>query len=114
VARDSFTQRRFVDILCYIVEVYFMENAKSDWVIFQAKNVVSVKGGCIEGLDWTTAVHIWTKSAMVPIPEGSESHSEDCGETEYRSTQEELDQPGSLSGSGGWPTDGEDKPASSC
>ncbi|KAK3328923.1 Mss4-like protein [Apodospora peruviana] len=35
------------------------------------KSVVSVKGGCIDGLDWKAAIHIWTKSAMVPIPEGS-------------------------------------------
>ena len=36
---------------------------------------VSVKGGVLEGLDGdvlTTATHIWTKSAVVPIPEGME------------------------------------------
>lgn len=27
------------------------------------KDTVSVKGGCIEGLDWTTAIHIWCKRA---------------------------------------------------
>lgn len=32
------------------------------------KSVVSVKGGCIEGLDWAKAKHIWVKRAMVPIP----------------------------------------------
>ncbi|TGO30701.1 hypothetical protein BPAE_0004g01630 [Botrytis paeoniae] len=36
------------------------------------KSVVSVKGGCIEGLDWKMAKHIWVKRAMVPIPEGAE------------------------------------------
>ncbi|KAF1737399.1 hypothetical protein NHJ13051_001371 [Beauveria bassiana] len=41
-----------------------------------AKNVVSVRGGCVSGIDWSKAVHIWTKSAMVPIPESSESYSE--------------------------------------
>ncbi|KAI0390620.1 Mss4-like protein [Xylariaceae sp. FL0594] len=41
------------------------------------KPVVSVKGGCLEGLDWSTAIHIWTKSAMVPIPEGAEAYSEE-------------------------------------
>jgi hypothetical protein len=25
----------------------------------QGKNVVSVKGGCIDGLDWKAAIHIW-------------------------------------------------------
>lgn len=66
------------------------------------KNVVSVKGGCIDGLDWKTAIHIWTNSAMVPIPEGSESHSECSGYTDYGPTQELLDQPGEeLTGAGG-------------
>lgn len=66
----------------------------------QAKNVVSVKGGCIEGLDWSKAIHIWTKSAMVPIPESSESHSEESGFTDYGDSQEVLDQPSDLTGSG--------------
>ncbi|ERS99430.1 uncharacterized protein SPSK_04500 [Sporothrix schenckii 1099-18] len=65
------------------------------------KNVVSVKGGCLEGLDWRSAIHIWTKTAMVPIPEGSESHSEEADYTEYGSSQEELDQPDMLRGNGG-------------
>ncbi|OAA68225.1 Mss4-like protein [Niveomyces insectorum RCEF 264] len=46
------------------------------------KNVVSVKGGCLKGLDWRTAIHIWTKTAMVPIPESCESHSEDADYTD--------------------------------
>ncbi len=34
---------------------------------------VSVKGGCIEGLDWEGAnKHIWCRSAVVPIPGGAE------------------------------------------
>ncbi|CRK12364.1 hypothetical protein HYQ45_009412 [Verticillium longisporum] len=66
-----------------------------------SKNVVSVKGGCLEGLDWTKAIHIWTKSAMVPIPEGSESHSEETSlTTDYGELQDELDQPTDLRGSG--------------
>lgn len=74
-------------------------------VSLQGKNVVSVKGGCLEGLDWQTAIHIWTKSAMVPIPEGNERQ---CGEAafanyNYGSSQEELDQPDQLTGSGGQP-----------
>ncbi|KAF4953845.1 hypothetical protein FGADI_5637 [Fusarium gaditjirri] len=66
-----------------------------------SKNVISVKGGCLDGLDWKRAIHIWTKTAMVPIPEGSEAHSEESGYTDYGSTQEELDQPGDLVGSSG-------------
>ena len=31
---------------------------------------VSIKGGLVKGLDWATAVHIWTKRAVVPIPDG--------------------------------------------
>ena len=65
------------------------------------KNVVSVKGGCLDGLDWKKAIHIWTKTAMVPIPEGSECHSEEADYTDYGSSQEELDQPDLLRGNGG-------------
>lgn len=32
--------------------------------------VVAVKAGCVEGLDWKDVIHIWTKSAVVGIPEG--------------------------------------------
>ncbi|ROV99301.1 hypothetical protein VSDG_03966 [Cytospora chrysosperma] len=68
------------------------------------KNVVSVKGGCLEGLDWGKAIHIWTKSAMIPIPEGAESYSEESDQTAgYGDSQEMLDQPGLLAGSGGDP-----------
>jgi len=61
------------------------------------KKVVSVKGGCIEGLNWQDAKHIWTKSALVPIPEGVESCEEEpeeaeeeglfaCGEKKWKDT----------------------------
>jgi len=29
---------------------------------------VSIKGGCIEGMDWSEGTHIWTESAVVRIP----------------------------------------------
>ncbi|KUI58161.1 hypothetical protein VP1G_05451 [Cytospora mali] len=75
------------------------------------KNVVSVKGGCLEGLDWNKAIHIWTKSAMIPIPEGAECYSEESEQTTgYSDSQETLDQPGMLAGSGGDPA-GERKAA---
>ena len=32
---------------------------------------VSIKGGLIEGLDWTGGTHIFCRSAVVPIPEGA-------------------------------------------
>jgi len=47
------------------------------------KNVVSVKGGCIEGLDWRSAKHIWCKRAMVPIPEGVERSDEEPANESY-------------------------------
>lgn len=36
------------------------------------QDVISVRGGCIEGLDWGNARHLWCKYAMVPIPESAE------------------------------------------
>lgn len=41
---------------------------------------VSVKGGCLEALNkelLSKATHIWTKSAIVPIPEGFEAYEEE-------------------------------------
>ncbi|EGR48219.1 uncharacterized protein TRIREDRAFT_62475 [Trichoderma reesei QM6a] len=71
---------------------YFCRNCGTRLIhMTPSKNVLSVKGGCIEGLDWTKAIHIWTKSAMVPIPEGSEAHSERSSSVEYSGTQELLD-----------------------
>ncbi|KXJ91206.1 Mss4-like protein [Microdochium bolleyi] len=72
-----------------------------------SKNVVSVKGGCLEGLDWNSAIHIWTQSAMVPIPEGVERYDREEDDRRssassasgsggsYASSQEFLDQPAS-------------------
>jgi hypothetical protein len=69
---------------------------------------MSIKGGCITGLDWSKAIHIWTKNAIMPIPEDSESHSEESGFTDYSSNNDTssqsqntaLDQPSELVGSG--------------
>lgn len=60
------------------------------------------------GLDWHKAIHIWTKSAMVPIPEGCEAHEGDpTDSTSSAGSQETLhelmDSPGPLTGSGGTP-----------
>lgn len=38
--------------------------------------VVSVKGGIVEGLDFTSATHIHTLTAVVPIPEGAVAYPE--------------------------------------
>ena len=32
---------------------------------------VAVKGGVLEGLDWSKAKHIFCRSAVVPIPDGA-------------------------------------------
>jgi hypothetical protein len=41
---------------------------------------ISVKSGCIEGLDWTGAVHIWTKRAVTQIPKDVEAWEGEPGE----------------------------------
>ena len=37
------------------------------------RGLVIIKGGCVEGLDWKGGIHIFTRSAVMPIPEGAES-----------------------------------------
>ncbi|KAK7223844.1 hypothetical protein V2G26_011847 [Clonostachys chloroleuca] len=59
------------------------------------KNVISIKAGCIQGLDWTKAIHIWAKNAMVPIPEGSESYT--YGPPSSRNSCAAYSSPGSSS-----------------
>lgn len=41
---------------------------------------VSIKAGCIEGLDWRGAQHIYTRSAVVAIPAGAEQYDTLPGE----------------------------------
>lgn len=44
---------------------------------------------------------------MIPIPEGAESYSEESTQSSgYGDSQETLDQPGMLAGSGGFPNNG--------
>lgn len=38
----------------------------------EGRPTVSVKGGCVEGLDWKGGKHIFCRSAVVDIPEGAE------------------------------------------
>ena len=35
------------------------------------RGTVSIKGGCVEGLSWEGGHHIYTRSAVLPIPEGA-------------------------------------------
>ncbi|KIW21155.1 hypothetical protein PV08_01735 [Exophiala spinifera] len=49
---------------------------------------VAVKGGCLDDVDGdclASATHIWTKRALMPIPEGAESWPEDAPEPEPKS-----------------------------
>nr|KAE9978163.1 hypothetical protein BLS_000841 [Venturia inaequalis] len=40
------------------------------------KSTVSIKGGCVEGLEWNVGKHIYTRSAVIPIPPGAEQWRE--------------------------------------
>ncbi|MCJ1431637.1 hypothetical protein MMC27_000992 [Xylographa pallens] len=62
-------------------DCYFCRKCGSRLVHDNArKAAVSVKGGCIDGLDISGAVHIWCKRAIVPIPEGAVRWEEEPGE----------------------------------
>lgn len=37
----------------------------------QIKPTLSAKGGLVEGLNWNSVKHVYTRSARVPVPEGS-------------------------------------------
>ncbi|KAI1827810.1 glutathione-dependent formaldehyde-activating [Xylaria intraflava] len=63
------------------------------------KKVVSVKGMCLSDIDWDSATHIWTKSAMVPIPEGSESLCEEPAGSDYSISQSASDETASSANS---------------
>ena len=58
---------------CYFCQTcgvrVFHKSRKSDG---SETETVSIKGGCIDGLDWSGAEHIFTRSAVVPIPPNSE------------------------------------------
>ncbi|OAL51780.1 hypothetical protein IQ07DRAFT_507272 [Pyrenochaeta sp. DS3sAY3a] len=43
-------------------------------------STVSVKGGLLEGLDWTGGIHIYCRSALVSIPEGAERWEAEPGQ----------------------------------
>ncbi|KAG9235982.1 hypothetical protein BJ875DRAFT_249157 [Amylocarpus encephaloides] len=70
------------------------------------KDIVSVKGGCIEGLDWNSARHIWCKRALVPIPEGVERDDEEPKVESHETIVSNI--MSMLSGSGG-SVEGEEK-----
>lgn len=65
-----------------LVECYFCSNCGTRLVHVrwpegkgegkEPAGMVSVKGGCIEGLGWDGGKHIWCSKAVVPIPPGAE------------------------------------------
>jgi hypothetical protein len=60
---------------CYFCKrcgVRFMHRAVRPDGSAPAKPTVSVKGGCLEGVSLEGARHIWVRSALVPVPEGSD------------------------------------------
>ncbi|RDW87531.1 hypothetical protein BP5796_03225 [Coleophoma crateriformis] len=62
----------------HMLNCYFCKNCGTRLIhSTPGKDVVSVKGGAIEGLEWGMAKHIWCKRAMVPIPEGVEQSPEE-------------------------------------
>ncbi|KAF1988915.1 glutathione-dependent formaldehyde-activating, GFA [Aulographum hederae CBS 113979] len=59
----------------YTMKCYFCKSCGVRVLHASSKGTyVSVKAGCIEGLDWAGANHIWTESAVIPIPEGAVSY----------------------------------------
>lgn len=54
------------------MKCYFCKVCGTRLVHDRGVGTISVKGGILEGLDWSQAKHIWTKRAVVPIPEGVE------------------------------------------
>jgi hypothetical protein len=47
-----------------LLNCYFCKKCGSRIMhVSEGKDIVSIKGGCIEGLDWANAVHIWCKRA---------------------------------------------------
>ncbi|KAK4140747.1 uncharacterized protein C8A04DRAFT_31723 [Dichotomopilus funicola] len=64
------------------------------------RDVVSVKGGLVEGLRWEGAAHIFTRSAVVEIPEGVERWEAEPGDDSMpgRKGLEELKGDGATTG----------------
>ncbi|KAK4221131.1 Mss4-like protein [Podospora fimiseda] len=55
------------------------------------RETVSIKGGVVEGLNWKGAKHIYTGSAVVPIPEDVESYPESPATMEGREENNKPD-----------------------
>lgn len=53
--------------VCGVRVMHLIKNADGS-----ARTTVSIKGGLVQGLDWSQAKHIFTETAVVPIPENAE------------------------------------------
>ncbi|KAK4038530.1 Mss4-like protein [Parachaetomium inaequale] len=53
------------------------------------RETVSIKGGLVNGLEWKGATHIYTRSAVVEVPEGVEQWEGAPGEMVGRKRQED-------------------------
>lgn len=60
---------------CKVCGVRVMHRARDERG--SERGIVSIKAGCIEGLDWEGGHHIYTSTAVMPIPEGAKQ-SEDA------------------------------------
>ncbi|KIX07705.1 uncharacterized protein Z518_02359 [Rhinocladiella mackenziei CBS 650.93] len=57
-------------------------------------NVVSVKSGCLDGVTKEMlrgAVHIWTKSAVVDVPEGAEQYEEEPPRGSFQESEPRME-----------------------
>lgn len=48
-----------------LIHEYILEDGKHP-------DTVSVKGGLLEGLDWSNAIHLFCRSAVFPIPDSAQ------------------------------------------
>jgi hypothetical protein len=70
--QDSFSSLEILAVMYLFIHLncYFCRSCGTRVIhSTPGKDVVSVKGGCIEGLDWRSAKHIWCKRAVcAPFP----------------------------------------------
>lgn len=80
---------RGVEKDCYFCPIcgvrVFHKNRSSDC---SEKEMVSIKGGCIDGLDWSGAQHIYARSAVIPIPTDAKRWETSPEVEEERSTHQ--------------------------
>ena len=68
-SRQTLSGRTVDGLFCTKCGSRLMHRAKGE-------KLLSVKAGCLEGLDLKGAVHIWCKEAIVDVPAGAERYDE--------------------------------------